>query len=154
MCGTQMFKIVRAVVYDMYSFCSSSFVCDGYHMCQRRQNGDTPLDLATDDTCREILEHHAAVYATVMENSAILVAFVLAHCATLSASGEAVPDTALSCVRISLTHLSSGPRPLPALQSLLGHEMLSKPSSRPLPCPSGCYPMIAPATSWISSEWQ
>jgi len=84
------------MVIDMYSFYSSSFVCDGYHMCQRRQNGATPLDLATDDTCRKILEHHAAVYATVMYDPAILVAFVLAHCATLSASGDPVPKTALS----------------------------------------------------------
>jgi len=83
------------VVYDIYFFVYP-LVCDGYHMCQRRKNGATPLDLATDDTCREFLEHHAAVCATVMENSAILVAFVFAHCTTLSASGEPVPNTALS----------------------------------------------------------
>ena len=84
------------VVYDMYSFCLSSFVCDGYHMCQRRKNGATPFDLATDETCREFLEHHAAVCAAVKDHPPTLVAFVLAHCASFSASGEPVPKTALS----------------------------------------------------------
>jgi len=68
-------------------------------MCQRRQFGLTPLDRArraTGDTYREILENHAAVYATITEEPTTLVAAALAHCATLSASKEPLPATALS----------------------------------------------------------
>jgi len=57
-------------------------------MCQRRKNFATPLDLACDDTCREILEHHAIVLATITEDPTTLVAAALAHCAALSASSE------------------------------------------------------------------
>ena len=59
-----------------------------YHMCRQHKNGATPLALATDDTCREILEHHKAIYASVTEDPTTLVAAALAHCATLSASSE------------------------------------------------------------------
>lgn len=65
-------------------------------MCQRLKNGATALDLATDDTCREMLEHHAAVYASITEDPTMLVAAALAHCATLSASEKLLPATALS----------------------------------------------------------
>ena len=72
-------------------------MADGRLMCQRRKNGATPLDLACDDTCREILEHHASVLATITEDSTTLVAAALAHCATLSASSEErLPAMALS----------------------------------------------------------
>ena len=50
------------------------------------RNYATPLDLATDDTCREILEHHAAVLNAITENLTKLVGAALAHCITLSAS--------------------------------------------------------------------
>jgi len=65
-------------------------------MRERYKNGATPLDLATDDTCREILEHHAAVYALLTEDPTTLVAFALAYCATLSASKEPLPPMVLS----------------------------------------------------------
>ena len=65
-------------------------------MCQRRKNGATPLQLATDDTCRDILEHHKAVYALITEAPTKLVASALAYCSTLSASEELLPATALS----------------------------------------------------------
>jgi len=65
-------------------------------MCQRRKNGATPLDLAIDDTCREILEHHYIVDATITEDPSTLVSAALAHCAALSASEETLPATVLS----------------------------------------------------------
>jgi hypothetical protein len=49
------------------------------------------LYVTTDGTCREILEHHVAVYAFVNEDPAALVACALAHCASLTLSMEAVP---------------------------------------------------------------
>ena len=66
------------------------------HVCQRRKNGGTPLDLATDATCRDILTHHKAVYALITEEPTKLVASALAHCAKLSASGEPGPSSVLS----------------------------------------------------------
>jgi len=74
----------------------SSFAADGYHICHRRKNRAITLDLATDDTCRDILEFHAAILAIITEDPTTLVAAALAHCATLSASEEPVPATALS----------------------------------------------------------
>jgi len=62
----------------------------------RDSNGATPLDLATDDTCRDILEHHKAVYASITEDPTKLVASALDHCAKLSASEEPGPSSALS----------------------------------------------------------
>ena len=76
--------------------CFLFFGYDVYHTRQRRKNGATPLDLATDDICREILEHHAAILATITKDPTTLVAAALAHCATLSASEERLPATALS----------------------------------------------------------
>ena len=71
-------------------------MADGRHICQQHKNGATPLDLATDDTCRDILENHVTVLATITEDPATLVAAALAHCATLSASVERLPATALA----------------------------------------------------------
>jgi len=82
-------------VIDIKSSCSLLFV-DGHLVCLRRKNGATPLHLAADDTCREILEHHRAVDASITENPTTLVAAALAHCASLSASEERLPATALS----------------------------------------------------------
>jgi hypothetical protein len=65
-------------------------------MCQRLKNGATPLSLATDKTCRDILQHHKAIYVSITEDPTKLVAAALAHCATLSASKEPLPATALS----------------------------------------------------------
>jgi hypothetical protein len=42
-----------------------------------------PLDLACDDTCCEILEHHAAVLGAITKDPTTLVAAALAHCAAL-----------------------------------------------------------------------
>ena len=66
------------------------------HACQRRKNGATPLDLATDDTCRDILEHHQAIFALVTEDPTILVTALLALCATHSDFEEPGPSSALS----------------------------------------------------------
>jgi hypothetical protein len=66
-------------------------------MCQRRKNGATPLDLATDDTCHDLLEHHATILATMTDDPATLMACILEHCATLSASEDrVVPSTPLT----------------------------------------------------------
>ena len=59
-------------------------------------DGAAPLDLATDDACREILEHHAAVCAYIIGDSTRLVAAALAYCATLSASKQRLPTTEVS----------------------------------------------------------
>jgi hypothetical protein len=88
--------MISVVVFDdMRPYCDFSLV-DGYRMCQRRKNGKTPLDLATDDACRELLKHHAFVDAMVNSDSATLVASARGHCSALSASEELVPATALS----------------------------------------------------------
>ena len=72
-----------------------SLFVDGYHMCERCKNGTTPLDLATDDTCREMLEHHAAILATIDDDPATLVSSIQTLCANLSASDEPLPAMAL-----------------------------------------------------------
>ena len=69
---------------------------DGYHTCQQRKYFATPLGLACDDTCCEILGHHAAVLAAITEDPTTLVAAALAHYAPFSASEESLPVTALS----------------------------------------------------------
>jgi hypothetical protein len=71
-------------------------VDDGYHTCQQRKYFATPLGLACDDTCCEILGHHAAVLAAITEDPTTLVAAALAHYAPFSASEESLPVTALS----------------------------------------------------------
>jgi len=71
-------------------------VADGRHICQQHKNGATPLDLATDDTCRDILENHVTVLATITEDPTALAAAALAHCAALSASEQRLPAMALS----------------------------------------------------------
>ena len=59
-------------------------------------NLDLPIDVHG-DTCREIVEHHAAVLATITEDPSILLIALAAHCGALSASEElAVPSTALT----------------------------------------------------------
>ena len=58
--------------------------------------GVTPLDLATDDTCREILEHHAAVVASIKENPTVLYSALAAHCVALSTPQETMPATDLT----------------------------------------------------------
>jgi len=67
-----------------------------YHMCQRRKNGATALDVATDDTCRDILTHHKAICASINEDPTKLVTAACSHCGTLSAGREQLPATALS----------------------------------------------------------
>lgn len=47
------------------------------------QNGATPLGLTTDEPCREIFEHHAAILKTLASNPGALVSAAHAHCATL-----------------------------------------------------------------------
>lgn len=67
-----------------------ALVAAGARMSIKDSNGATPLDLATDDACRDILMHYAGTYATLVENPSFLVSSALAHCANLSAS---VPTT-------------------------------------------------------------
>jgi len=57
------------------------------------QNGRTPIDLVTDDTCRALLESHAAIVATVHSTPSVLVSHALAHCVKLSASKETTSAT-------------------------------------------------------------
>jgi len=64
-------------------------------MRQRRKNGATPIDLATDGDSRDILDHHAAVMAAIRADPAALVSYALAHCASLSGAQESVPAPAL-----------------------------------------------------------
>jgi len=83
------------IVYGIVDLSTTCFV-DGSHMCQRCKNGATLIALATDGTCRDILNHQAAVHAVVTEDPAKLVAAALAHCATLSGSGAPLSATTLS----------------------------------------------------------
>jgi len=54
------------------------------------------IDVESHGACREILEHHAAAHASITEDPTTLVASALAHCATLSATEEPFPATAIS----------------------------------------------------------
>ena len=61
-------------------------------MCARK-NGATPLDLATSQSCRDILEHHLAVLAAITANTDSLVSAAIAHSAALSAFRVPAPPT-------------------------------------------------------------
>jgi hypothetical protein len=65
-------------------------------MCRQRKNAAVSRKPATDDTCRDILKHHGAIDASIRKDPTTLIAAALAHCATLSASEEPLPATALS----------------------------------------------------------
>jgi len=58
--------------------------------------GATPLDVATDDDCRRILEQHASILVDVANDPGTLISAAIAHCATLSKSDLPRPATALS----------------------------------------------------------
>ena len=60
------------------------------------QNGATPLDLGTDDTCREMLEHHVGILAALSADPTALVFAAVAHCATLSVPEEVEPRMPLT----------------------------------------------------------
>ena len=66
-------------------------------------NGATSLDLATDETCLEILVHHAAILATIVDDPVVLATSVLAHCCILSASREL--QTATTTLPLRRHHL-------------------------------------------------
>ena len=68
-----------------------AIIVAGARLIDIKSNGVTPLDLATDDTCREILDNHAALYASITEDPYTLVFACLAHCANLSTSEEPSP---------------------------------------------------------------
>ena len=76
-----------------------SLLVAGARLSIEDMNGATTLDLATDDTCREILEHHNAVYASVIEDPATVISAIAAHCATLSHSGERMTATTTLSLR-------------------------------------------------------
>ena len=59
-------------------------------------NGATPFDLATDDGCRKVLEHHSSILVDVVSDPDGLVTAAIAHCASLSASDWPRPVRALS----------------------------------------------------------
>jgi hypothetical protein len=63
------------------------YVCKEYH---------TPLDFATDDPCRDLLEHHESVLQALRVDSSALVSAVVAHCAALSAPEAPAPETKLT----------------------------------------------------------
>jgi hypothetical protein len=64
----------------------------GFPSCQRQKD----CALATDETSRNIVEHHAAVYISVLNDPSALVFSALGHCASLSASEVPLPATSLS----------------------------------------------------------
>ena len=63
------------------------------------QNGATPLDLGTDDTCREMLEHHVGILAALSADPTALVFAAVAHCATLSVPEEVPPMARTAIVK-------------------------------------------------------
>jgi hypothetical protein len=56
------------------------------------KNGKTPLDLADNDACRELLEHHNAALGSLNANPTGLVLATLAHCAGKEPSDVAIPS--------------------------------------------------------------
>jgi len=78
-----------------YAFLCTSLPCRVFSsVCEK--NGATPRDLATEGTCRGLLEHHAAVLTTLNADSSALVSAAAARCTTLSAPEEVVLATSLS----------------------------------------------------------
>ena len=59
-------------------------------------DGEQPVDLVTDDTCRELLEHHASVFAEVDREASALVVAAHVHWANLSKSEVPIFAPALS----------------------------------------------------------
>jgi len=60
------------------------------------QGYDSPLKVATDATCRALLERHISVLGHLEDDPAALVQATLAHCAALSGHAEHVPTSALT----------------------------------------------------------
>ena len=60
----------------------------GADMDIKDTSGATPLDLATDDACRTLLENHAAILAALAADPATLASGAVVHCAILSVSEE------------------------------------------------------------------
>ena len=94
--GRRRTPLHEAVVNGDVATVEALIVAGSKEMDIADRNRAKPLDLATDDTCREILEHHAAVLIAITENLTMLVTAALAHCATLSTSMEQLPSTAIS----------------------------------------------------------
>jgi len=72
------------------------FVSGGLDVHARDKNDATPFDLATNKACRDLLKHHAAVFAAVEADPSALISALVAHCSALSGSNKPSSETALS----------------------------------------------------------
>jgi len=57
------------------------------------------LSLATNISCRSLLEEHSIIFPELVQDPALLVSAAAAHIASLSASGEPLPATSMSSLR-------------------------------------------------------
>ena len=73
-----------------------SLIAAGANSGARDRNGATPLDLATDENCRALLEHHNAVLAVLNGDPTALIPAVIEHCVAFSAPKAWRPEAVLS----------------------------------------------------------
>jgi hypothetical protein len=75
---------------------TQALIAAGAVMDFTNRNSEKPVDLATDETCREVLEHHANIYSAFKACPAALVVAAVVHWAKLSLSHQFLPPSALS----------------------------------------------------------
>lgn len=63
------------------------YVCKDYR---------TPLQLATNGACRDLLGHHESILRILRVDSSAFVSAVVAHCAALSTPNSSAPETKLT----------------------------------------------------------
>jgi len=86
-----------AVISGEVSIVKSLIAAGAYVGAEDRDVGATPLDLTTDEACREILEHHNTVLAALKDDPAALALPVAAHRTALASPNAPPPaETALS----------------------------------------------------------
>ena len=97
-----------------------AIIVAGARLIDIKSNGVTPLDLATDDTCREILDNHAAQSLKTLTRSSLLVWLTVLIYRHLRSLRLYLRSFCLwrrrPCVHIILTQLSSGPQLLLVLR--------------------------------------
>jgi hypothetical protein len=73
-----------------------SLITAGADVAARDRMYSTPLDLATDETCRTFLKHHCAALVAIAAAPVTLVSTAVAHCVGLYASVWAMPASNVS----------------------------------------------------------
>jgi hypothetical protein len=73
---------------------TQALIAAGADVFAVNMDGVKPVDLATDEACRDLLEHHATIFLKSKASSAVIIVAALIHWVTLSVSHEVVSPAA------------------------------------------------------------